>query len=233
MLEEKFGTILPHSECKIHLRDENFVAPTFDYRDESEGKLQELGWQRGRKWKVPAKEMAETPPENFSQFKDSVLLHPPTGKTPKAYRTIFVDTSKRYQDEERPIMVEEYDGSVRSADWTERRYVMTLFRSPRQKITKNWKGGLKTETRKDLDKFYVDEEELGLPDFLPNNQRPRASHYDEVMSRLRAVNLWGDVEWSKGARKRKAKAAAEAAAAPPPATADDAPASTTAAESKV
>jgi hypothetical protein len=128
-------------------------------------------------------------------------------------------------------MIEEYDGSVRSADWTERRYVLTLYRSPRQKMSKNWRGGLKSETRKDLDKFYMDEEELGMPNFLPNNERKRSSHYDEIMTRLRTIDMWGDVEWSKGARKRKAKAEAEAATAA--ATATPTPEAEKASETKV
>ena len=46
----------------------------------------------------------------------------------RKFRVVVVDTSKRYRDEERPIVVEEVDASVRTADWTERRTLMTLHR---------------------------------------------------------------------------------------------------------
>jgi hypothetical protein len=46
----------------------------------------------------------------------------------RKFRIVVVDTSKRYRDEDRPIVVEEVDTSIRTADWTERRTLMTLYR---------------------------------------------------------------------------------------------------------
>lgn len=61
----------------------------------------------------------------------------------RKFRLVCVDTSRRYKDLERPIVVEEFDGSLRTADWTERRVLMTLYRGRRRKMHKSWKSGLK------------------------------------------------------------------------------------------
>ncbi len=42
MLEERFGVQLPSQASKILIRQERFVAPKFEFIDESEGPLEEL-----------------------------------------------------------------------------------------------------------------------------------------------------------------------------------------------
>ena len=78
---------------------------------------------------APREELQAEPSQDWAGFKESVEVLPaPKDAVQRKFRLVLVDTSKRYRDEERPIVVEEVDSSVRTADWTERRTLMTLYR---------------------------------------------------------------------------------------------------------
>jgi hypothetical protein len=149
--------------------------------------------------------MEVEPSQEFAQFKESYEILPPVdgGKTLKKFRIVTVDTSKRYRDEERPILVEEFDTSVRSADWTERRTLMTLYRARSRVLRSNLKGHLANELLIDVDKFYVDETKpLGLPEYWPNNGRRAPGNYDRIITSLKREEFWGDLKVKAEPKKK-------------------------------
>lgn len=213
MLEAKFGVLLPGTKTKVPLRDEKYITPHFAMLDEDVGSLQEYGWQQQRRAaNAPATELAETPPPEFAAFRDAVQVAPaPAGAAARKFRMVCIDSSKRFQDHERPIVVEEQDGSLRTVDWTERRSLMSIYRGRRRKLHKSFKGGLKMDVMLDYDKFYMDDVPIGMPDQWPNNQRPPPSEREKTMSRLEAMGHWQRVRDQGKALADKAKTPAAAA----------------------
>jgi hypothetical protein len=162
--------------------------------------LLRYGWKQQaerRKDRAPRKELAPEPKGDFSQFKDSVQLQPPRPGVQRKFRLVYVDTSERFRDEERPILVEEVDMSVRTTDWTERRTLMTLYRARRRKLRKNLRGMLSMEVLLDVDRFYMDDTPIGMPDYWPNNQRPAPTTFERLVDRLHRLPHWVDLKNKK------------------------------------
>jgi hypothetical protein len=49
----------------------------------------------------------------------------------------------------------------------------------------------------DIDKFYMDETPIGLPDFWPNNQNPPPTELEKTLTRFNAIKFW-ERESAKG-----------------------------------
>lgn len=49
---------------------------------------------------------------------------------------------------------------------------------------------MKMDMMVDMDKFYMDDTPVGIPDFWPNNQSPPPSELEKTMQRLGAINFW-------------------------------------------
>ena len=54
----------------------------------------------------------------------------------------------------------------------------------------NLRGTLAMEVLLDVDKFYLDDSVVGLPDFWPTNKRPALGNYDRLVSRLNNLPHW-------------------------------------------
>ena len=212
LLEQKFGVQLAPGRDKTILRQERYQSPKFFMIDEDEGPLQEFGWERqARIDRAPAREMSESPAEEFSQFHASRQVTPPDADHAlRKFRLVAVDTSQRYRDEERPIVVEETDKSVRTVDWTERRTLMTLYRARSRNLRSNIKGHLANELMIDVDKFFNTEPKpIGLPEFWPNNKRPSPGFYERFLARIQDKDYWEALK-EKTPEKTAEKVVAEA-----------------------
>ena len=174
------------------------------------------GWKlqaERKKDRAPREELAEQPAGAWEQFRESVQLQAPRTDAKRKFRLVYVDTSERFRDEERPILVEEVDTSVRTADWTERRTLMTLFRARRRKLKKNLRGMLSMEVMVDVDKFYMDDTPIGMPDYWPNNKRPAPSTFDRLVDRLNQLPHWTGLKNQKPPPPPPPAVVADAAAA--------------------
>ncbi len=147
---------------------------------------------------APKEELTHEPSEEWERLKHSVEILPPTKpNTHRKFRVVIVDTSKRFRDEERPIIVEEVDTSIRTADWTERRTLMTLHRARRRKLRKSLRGMLSMEVLQDVDKFYLDDATIGIPDFWPNNSKAAPSTFVRLIERLNSLPHWKELKNQK------------------------------------
>lgn len=64
------------------------------------------------------------------------------------------------------------------------------IRARRRKMKNNLRGTLAMEVLLDVDKFYLDDAVVGLPDYWPNNARPALGNFDRLVSRLNKLPHW-------------------------------------------
>ena len=104
-----------------------------------------------KRTKGPKRELPHEPPSKYDALKKSYLLKPREDRPMRRYKCFVVDISGRFSDYNRPILVSDFDRSLRTANWDERRAIIRRWRPKEIKLTK---GSIPTNTYVDTDKIF-------------------------------------------------------------------------------
>jgi hypothetical protein len=99
----------------------------------------------------PKRELPHEPPFKYEALRKSYQLKPREERPMRRYKTFVVDISGRFSDYNRPIIVSDFDRSLRTANWNERRAIIRRWRPKEIKLTK---GSVPTNTYVDPDNMF-------------------------------------------------------------------------------
>eukprot|EP01091_Cochliopodium_minus_P000294 TRINITY_DN10298_c0_g1_i1.p1 TRINITY_DN10298_c0_g1~~TRINITY_DN10298_c0_g1_i1.p1 ORF type:complete len:354 (+),score=111.20 TRINITY_DN10298_c0_g1_i1:54-1115(+) len=148
LLEETFGVLI---SGKQEIPQKAYVRPSAYDMVSEDVQLYEYHKETYRRRAGPRREIPAEPPSKYEALKKSYLLKPREDRPMRKYKCYVVDISGRFSDYNRPIIVSDFDRSVRTANWDERRAIIRKWRPKEIKLTK---GSVPTNTFIDTDRIF-------------------------------------------------------------------------------